>query len=230
MRERTKYQAPENINLDNMGFDDLDEMELEIPMLDSISKTIDDDPKIIKFFPDSELGKECVRQFLTNVLIISERKEDILENCDLYTIKAMNEKVSPLFMATCVKHDLFNSKIDGISFFDEVEHVVNALKLNLKQYPCYKDEFTKENGLALQLVELADLKGEIWRYGLNDEETRILIDFWSNVGDDDASQILDDASGLGASYALSRYLGKPIDLKLQKMAEALTLSVLNQRL
>jgi len=229
MGERTKYQTLVDQDLNDVDLNALDEMELEVPMTDSITKTIDDDLKIVKFFPNLELGKECIRQFLTNVLIISERKENILGNCDLYTIKAMNKKISPLFIDTCIKYDIFNSKIDGTNFFDEIEHVVDALKFNLRQHPCYKDEFSKENGLALELVGLDDLKDEIWRYGLIDEETQILIDFWSNVGDDDVSLIIDDASGFSASLALSRYLGKPTDPRLQEMAKALTSSVINQR-
>ena len=78
-------------------------------------------------------------------------------------------------------------------------------------------------------VNSRDLRSELWRHGFNDEEKRFLTGFWEKVDEKDEGTILADATGFEASLALSRYLGVPLNSKIEELGKSFSSAILALR-
>jgi hypothetical protein len=218
-------------------------IKLEPDMIDSISGVIHGrEPYLKSLFPDREQGILCTEEFLTSVIQLARYCKVPLERCDAFIDKAVSVEYSPLFAAEISRSvSYINKRLNAwqTSFAGVLNEAVEDLKYEL--WKCYPEEFADyDDEDDLRSVTIGDpklaidadiLESEIWKYGLKEEEIKLLVIFWENVSDEDKNAILYPygSSELEASFALARLLGRPLNPKVERLGKVLSDALLTLR-
>ncbi len=207
--------------------------ELESPMTTSISETIKGEPKLLHVFPDPEKGRQAVEEFLTSIIQITKFKNVSLGDCEIFTHEAVSETYSPFFAAEISQNASYINHILGvekISFSEILEEAVLTMSENLKAHYPSEFEDDEDDLVENEIISSEDLGGEIWKYGLEEGDRKLLIDFWSEVHEKDRDAILADPSGFESALALARFSGAPLNPGIESLGKTLSsaLSVLQK--